>query len=191
MMASVTPVATPLPQEPEPDAKTPPTAAAPGLPAAPGRKPDHVADRTEGAGDGAARRNTGAKHPGGLVVTRVLVKASRSMRRPDAPTTSPAAPRHRHGDPRAAPRSGQPPEPAVAGGGGTSTPAAARCAEAERAASTPRSAAAATADQRRLGLVRAAAALRNTAAAAAARLLRRVVRRRALVAFSSPAAHRR
>jgi hypothetical protein len=74
IMASVTPVATPLPQEPEPDAKAPPTAAAPGLPPRPIASPVVSLTAPKGGGDallGAQpTRNAGADS----VATRVLVK---------------------------------------------------------------------------------------------------------------------
>lgn len=74
MLARAAPVATPLPQEPEPDAKAPPTAAAPGLPPRPIASPVMSLTAPKGAGDallGATPvRNTAADS----VATRVLVK---------------------------------------------------------------------------------------------------------------------
>ena len=125
MMASVTPVATPLPQEPEPDAKAPPTAAAPGLPPRPAASPIMSLTAPKGAGDallGATPvRNTAADS----VVTRVLVRGE--------PMEAPAGRADDFVWPRRdivtatgvlPPDPVEPPEPAVAGGGGTSTPAA-------------------------------------------------------------------
>src|SRR5204862_4411137 len=51
MLARAAPVATPLPQEPEPDAKAPPTAAAPGLPPRPIASPVMSLTAPKGAGD--------------------------------------------------------------------------------------------------------------------------------------------
>jgi hypothetical protein len=126
MMASVTPVATPLPQEPEPDTKTPPTAAAPGLPPRPAASPIMSLTAPKGAGDallGATPvRNTAADS----VVTRVLVKGE--------PLEAPAGRADDFTWPRRdivtatgvlPPDPVEPPEPAVAGSGGTSAPAAA------------------------------------------------------------------
>ena len=74
MLARAAPVATPLPQEPEPDLKAPPTAAAPGLPPRPSASPIMSLTAPKGAGDtllGATPvRGTAADS----VVTRVLVK---------------------------------------------------------------------------------------------------------------------
>jgi uncharacterized protein len=125
MMANV-PVATPLPQEPEPDTKAPPTAAAPGLPPRPAASPVMSLTAPKGAGDtllGATPvRNTSSDS----VATRVLVKgepleapAGRaddfSWPRRDIVTATGALP----------PDPVEPGEPAVAGGGsGTSNPAA-------------------------------------------------------------------
>jgi hypothetical protein len=73
ILARATP-ATPLPQEPEPDAKAPPAAAAPGLPPRPIASPVMSLTAPKGAGDallGAAPlRNATADS----VATRVLVK---------------------------------------------------------------------------------------------------------------------
>jgi hypothetical protein len=74
MLARATPLATPAPQEPEPDAKEPPAAAAPGLPPRPIASPVMSLTAPRGAGDallgGAQSRNTGADS----VATRVLVR---------------------------------------------------------------------------------------------------------------------
>jgi hypothetical protein len=74
MLARAAPVATPLPQEPEPDAKAPPAAAAPGLPPRPIASPVMSLTAPKGAGDallgGAPVRNATADS----VATRVLVK---------------------------------------------------------------------------------------------------------------------
>ncbi|MEA3024179.1 MAG: uncharacterized protein QOK01_3031, partial [Alphaproteobacteria bacterium] len=74
MLARVAPVATPLPQEPEPDAKAPPTAAAPGLPPRPIASPVMSLTAPPNAGDtllGAAASRNAAPD---TIVTRVLVK---------------------------------------------------------------------------------------------------------------------
>jgi len=125
MMANV-PVATPLPQEPEPDTKAPPTAAAPGLPPRPAASPIMSLTAPKGAGDtllGATPvRSTGSDS----VAARVLVKgetleapAGRAddfvWPRRDIVTATGVLP----------PDPVEPSEPAVAGGGGgTSNPAA-------------------------------------------------------------------
>ena len=74
MLARATPLATPAPQEPEPEAKEPPAAAAPGLPPRPIASPVMSLTAPRGAGDtllgGAQSRNAGADS----VATRVLVK---------------------------------------------------------------------------------------------------------------------
>ena len=75
MLARATPLATPAPQEPEPEAKEPPAAAAPGLPPPrPIASPVMSLTTPRGAGDtllgGAQSRNAGADS----VATRVLVK---------------------------------------------------------------------------------------------------------------------
>jgi len=74
MLARATPLATPAPQEPEPDAKEPPAAAAPGLPPRPIASPVMSLTAPRGAGDtllgGAQSRNPGADS----IATRVLVK---------------------------------------------------------------------------------------------------------------------
>src|SRR6185295_5759048 len=73
-LARATPMATPLPQDPDPDVKTPPTAAAPGLPPRPIASPVMSLTAPRGTGDallgGAPVRNTSADS----VATRVLVK---------------------------------------------------------------------------------------------------------------------
>jgi hypothetical protein len=125
MMASVTPVAAPLPQEPEPDTRAPPAAAAPGLPPRPAASPIMSLTAPKGAGDallGATPvRNTAADS----VATRVLVKGE--------PLDAPAGRADDFAWPRRdiitatgvlPPDPVEPPEPAVAGGGGTPTPAA-------------------------------------------------------------------
>ncbi len=125
LMASVTPVATPLPQEPEPDAKAPPTAAAPGLPPRPAASPIMSLTAPKGAGDALLGATPVRTAPADSVVTRVLVKgepldapAGRAddfaWPRRDIVTATGALP----------PDPVEPPEPAVAGGGGTPTPAA-------------------------------------------------------------------
>jgi hypothetical protein len=74
MLARATPATAPLPQEPEPDAKAPPAAAAPGLPPRPIASPVMSLTAPKGAGDallgGAPVRNSTADS----VATRVLVK---------------------------------------------------------------------------------------------------------------------
>jgi hypothetical protein len=132
MMANV-PVATPLPQEPEPDTKAPPTAAAPGLPPRPAASPVMSLTAPKAAGDtllGATPvRNTTADS----VATRVLVKgepldapAGRAddftWPRRDIVTATGALP----------PDPVEAAEPAVAGGGGTGTGAPAAVAAAPK-----------------------------------------------------------
>ncbi len=73
MLARAAPVATPLPQEPEPDAKAPPTAAAPGLPPRPIASPVMSLTAPKGAGD-ALLGATPVRATPDSVVTRVLVK---------------------------------------------------------------------------------------------------------------------
>jgi len=124
MMANV-PVATPLPQEPEPDAKAPPAAAAPGLPPRPAASPVMSLTSPKSAGDtllGATPvRNTAADS----VAARVLVKGEPLEAPPgraddfvwprrDIVTATGALP----------PDPVEPAEPAVAGSGGTPAPAA-------------------------------------------------------------------
>ena len=146
MLARAAPVATPLPQEPEPDAKAPPTAAAPGPAAAPDRKPGDVADRAEGRGRCAARRRAAARNAGGFGrdARAGEGRADRGAGRPRRRFRL-AAPRRRHGDRRAAARSGR---AAAAGSSPRSRAAPARtgrCAAREagsRAAPAPRAAAA-------------------------------------------------
>jgi hypothetical protein len=74
LLARAAPATAPLPQEPEPDAKAPPAAAAPGLPPRPIASPVMSLTAPKGAGDallgGAPVRNTSADS----VATRVLVK---------------------------------------------------------------------------------------------------------------------
>ena len=73
MLARATPLATPAPQEPEPDAKEPPAAAAPGLPPRPTASPVMSLTAPRGTGDtllGAAPVRSTADS----VATRVLVK---------------------------------------------------------------------------------------------------------------------
>jgi hypothetical protein len=74
MLARATPMATPLPQEPEPEATAPPAAAAPGLPPRPIASPVMSLTAPKGAGDallgGAPVRNANADS----VAQRVLVK---------------------------------------------------------------------------------------------------------------------
>jgi hypothetical protein len=74
ILARAAPATAPLPQEPEPDAKAPPAAAAPGLPPRPIASPVMSLTAPKGAGDtllgGAPVRNTSADS----VATRVLVK---------------------------------------------------------------------------------------------------------------------
>src|SRR2546421_10754544 len=74
MLARAAPVATPLPQEPEPDAKAPPTAAAPGLPPRPIASPVMSLTAPKGAGDALLGATPVRNAPVDSVVTRVLVK---------------------------------------------------------------------------------------------------------------------
>jgi hypothetical protein len=126
MMANI-PVATPLPQEPEPDTKAPPTAAAPGLPPRPAASPVMSLTAPKGTGDtllGATPvRSTGSDS----VATRVLVKGE--------PLEAPAGRADDFTWPRRdivtatgvlPPDPVEPPDPAAAGSGsGTSGPAVA------------------------------------------------------------------
>jgi hypothetical protein len=118
MLANTTPVATLPPQEPEPDAKAPPAAAAPGLPPRPIASPVMSLTAPKGAGDtllGATPvRNTAADS----VATRVLVKGE--------PIEAPAGRADDFAWPRRdivtatgvlPPDPVEPPEPAVAGTG--------------------------------------------------------------------------
>ena len=133
MMASVTPVATPLPQEPEPDTKAPPTAAAPGLPPRPAASPIMSLTAPKGAGDTLLGATPVRATTADSVVTRVLVKGE--------PLEAPAGRADDFTWPRRdivtatgvlPPDPVEPPEPAVAGGGGTATPAAAAVAAAPK-----------------------------------------------------------
>ena len=71
-MANI-PVATPLPQEPEPDIKAPPTAAAPGLPPRPAASSIMSLTAPKGAGD-TLLGATPVRATADTVATRVLVK---------------------------------------------------------------------------------------------------------------------
>jgi uncharacterized protein len=139
LMASVTPVATPLPQEPEPDTKAPPTAAAPGLPPRPAASPIMSLTAPKGAGEALLGATPVRATTADSVVTRVLVKgepldapAGRAddfaWPRRDIVTATGALP----------PDPVEPPDPAVAGGGGTATPAAAVAAAPKQSAPRPR-----------------------------------------------------
>ena len=139
MMASVTPVATPLPQEPEPDTKAPPTAAAPGLPPRPAASPIMSLTAPKGAGETLLGATPVRATTADSVVTRVLVKGE--------PLEAPAGRADDFTWPRRdivtatgvlPPDPVEPPEPAVAGGGGTSTPAAAVAAAPKQGAQRPR-----------------------------------------------------
>jgi hypothetical protein len=74
MLARAAPVATPLPQEPEPDAKAPPTAAAPGLPPRPIASPVMSLTAPKGAGDALLGATPVRAGGGDSVAARVLVK---------------------------------------------------------------------------------------------------------------------
>lgn len=74
MLARAAPVATPLPQEPEPDAKAPPAAAAPGLPPRPIASPVMSLTAPKGAGDALLGATPMRATAGDSVATRVLVK---------------------------------------------------------------------------------------------------------------------
>jgi hypothetical protein len=74
MLARAAPVATPLPQEPEPDAKAPPAAAAPGLPPRPIASPVMSLTAPKGAGDALLGATPVRATPSDSVATRVLVK---------------------------------------------------------------------------------------------------------------------
>ncbi len=74
MLARAAPVATPLPQEPEPDAKAPPTAAAPGLPPRPIASPVMSLTAPKGAGEALLGATPVRASGGDSVATRVLVK---------------------------------------------------------------------------------------------------------------------
>jgi len=123
MMASVAPVATPLPQEPEPDTKAPPAAAAPGLPPRPAASPIMSLTAPKGAGD-TLLGATPLRNTADSVAARVLVKGE--------PLEAPAGRADDFAWPRRdivtatgvlPPDPVEPAEPAVAGGGGTSAPA--------------------------------------------------------------------
>jgi len=123
MMASVTPVATPLPQEPEPDTKAPPAAAAPGLPPRPAASPIMSLTAPKGAGD-TLLGATPLRNTADSVAARVLVKGE--------PLEAPAGRADDFAWPRRdivtatgvlPPDPVEPAEPAVAGGGGTAAPA--------------------------------------------------------------------
>jgi hypothetical protein len=132
IMANV-PVATPLPQEPEPDAKAPPTAAAPGLPPRPAASPVMSLTAPKAAGDTLLGATPVRNAAADSVATRVLVKgepldapAGRAddftWPRRDIVTATGALP----------PDPVEPSEPAVAGGGGTVTGAPAAVATAPK-----------------------------------------------------------
>ncbi len=74
MLARATPVATPIQQEPEPDTKAPPTAAAPGLPPRPIASPVMSLTAPKGAGDALLGAQPLRGGPADSVATRVLVK---------------------------------------------------------------------------------------------------------------------
>jgi hypothetical protein len=74
MLARAAPVATPLPQEPEPDAKAPPAAAAPGLPPRPIASPVMSLTAPKGAGDALLGATPVRATAGDSVAARVLVK---------------------------------------------------------------------------------------------------------------------
>jgi hypothetical protein len=74
LMANVAPVATPLPQEPEPDTKAPPTAAAPGLPPRPTASPVMSLTSPKGGGDALLGAQPARATGADSVATRVLVK---------------------------------------------------------------------------------------------------------------------
>lgn len=74
MLARAAPVAAPIQQEPEPDAKAPPTAAAPGLPPRPVASPVMSLTAPKGAGDALLGAQPLRAAPADSVATRVLVK---------------------------------------------------------------------------------------------------------------------
>jgi hypothetical protein len=74
MLARAAPVATPLPQEPEPDAKAPPAAAAPGLPPRPIASPVMSLTAPKGAGDALLGATPVRATAGDSVATRVLIR---------------------------------------------------------------------------------------------------------------------
>jgi len=124
MMANV-PVATPAPQEPEPDSKAPPAAAAPGLPPRPAASPVMSLTAPKGSNDTLAGATPARAMPADSVAARVLVKgepleapAGRAddfaWPRRDIVTATGALP----------PDPVEPPEPAVAGATPGGAPAA-------------------------------------------------------------------
>src|SRR5204863_2025109 len=74
MLARAAPVAAPIQPEPEPDAKAPPTAAAPGLPPRPIASPVMSLTAPKGAGDALLGAQPLRATPADSVATRVLVK---------------------------------------------------------------------------------------------------------------------
>src|SRR5256714_4444831 len=74
MLARASPVAAPIQQEPEPDAKAPPAAAAPGLPPRPIASPVMSLTAPKGAGDALLGATPVRNVPADSVATRVLVK---------------------------------------------------------------------------------------------------------------------
>src|SRR6185295_15753121 len=74
MLARAAPVATPLPQEPEPDAKAPPTPAAPGLPPRPIASPVMSLTTPRGSNDALLGATSARATAADSVATRVLVK---------------------------------------------------------------------------------------------------------------------
>jgi hypothetical protein len=136
MMANV-PVATAAPQEPEPDAKAPPAAAAPGLPPRPAASPVMSLTAPKGTNDTLLGATPVRSTPADSVAARVLVKGE--------PLEAPAGRADDFTWPRRdivtatgvlPPDPVEPPEPAVAG----TTPGAAPAATAAptRQASNPR-----------------------------------------------------
>jgi hypothetical protein len=125
MMANV-PVATPVPQEPEPDAKAPPAAAAPGLPPRPAASPVMSLTAPKSAGDTLAGAAPVRNNAADSIATRVLVKGE-PLEAPPGRADDFAWPRRDIVTATGAlpPDPVEPAEPAVAGGGGgTSAPAA-------------------------------------------------------------------
>ena len=108
MLARATPLATPAPQEPEPEAKEPPAAAAPGLPPRPIASPVMSLTAPRGAGDtllgGAQRPQRGCRF--GRDARAGEGRGDRGAGRPRRRLCL-AAPRHRDGDRRPAARSGR------------------------------------------------------------------------------------
>jgi hypothetical protein len=74
MLARAAPVAAPIQQEPEPDAKIPPAAAAPGLPPRPIASPVMSLTAPKGAGDALLGAQPVRATPADSVATRVLVR---------------------------------------------------------------------------------------------------------------------